>query len=282
MLSAFLVLLFAVPGTGAAQSLTLPGPVLDNGINGWSRLGLQITAHKDVVLEKFLFSNQGFPDVVSLEDAAGNLVGEYQYPGGDQQHEVRVYWPLAAGATYYLVSQDSNNGKWAPFAEYPAGNDHIQVDAAVGNGGSFDSWWFNFNALQTEPLATTVSVGVDVRPGSAVNVVNLKSRGKIPVAIYSDALFDAAGIVPASIRMAGAGVAVKKNRRLMANLVDVNADGLVDLLVMFNTFELAPELLKDGVASLTAVTADGADVEGSDRVVVVPKLKDRGGRGGRK
>jgi hypothetical protein len=99
------------------------------------------------------------------------------------------------------------------------------------------------------------------------------------VAILSDALFDATTVDPASIQMAGAGVVVKKNNRLMANRVDVNADGLVDLLVLFNTFDLVHELLQDGVASLTAVTADGVGVEGSDSVVVLPKTMKPSRRG---
>jgi len=284
-LSTLLVLLLATPGTGVAQLLTLPGPQLDNGITGWSRLGLQLTVHKDVVLRQFVFSNQGLPDVLRLEDAAGAVLGEYPYPGGEPLHEARVDWPLAAGAIYYLVSENNNNGRWTSYYDFPLANDHIQVDAAVGNGGMFTSWWFNFNALQTEVVVpppqapTTLTVSVDVKPGSPQNVVNLKSRGKIPVAILSDALFDATTVDPASIQMAGAGVVVKKHNRLMANRVDVNADGLVDLLVLFNIFDLVPELLQDGAASLTAVTADGVEVGGSDNVVILQKTKKASPRG---
>jgi hypothetical protein len=75
--------------------------------------------------------------------------------------------------------------------------------------------------------------------------------------------------------MAGAGVAVKKNQQLMAKRVDVNEDGALDLLVMFQTADLDPEQLKDGVAILTGGTSDGLTVEGTDRVRLVPKARTR-------
>lgn len=271
--SAILVLLLAVPGMVRADVLNLPGPNLDNSIKGWSRLGLRVTALKDVVLEQFVFNNQGLPDVISLEDGAGKVVGEYQYSGGEPLHLVRVEWPLTAGTSYLLISQNGNNGKWAPFSGYPVLNDHVQVDAAVGNGGLFASWWFNFTDLQTQTVASALTVAIDVKPFGPESPVNLKSRGKIPVAIYSDEDFDATTVLPASIQMAGAGVAVMKNGQLMAKQVDVNEDGLVDLLVMFKTTELVPELLLDGVAILTAVTSDQFTIEGTDHVVIVPKSK---------
>lgn len=270
VLSAILVVLLALPGIVAAETMTLAGPDLGNSIKGWWHLGLRITVLQDVVLRQFVFNNQGLPDVLYLEDAAGNVLAEYAYAGGDPLHQVIVEWPLVAGTTYFLVSQNSSNGRWASYREYPTANDHLQVDAAVGKGYQNTTFWFNFTALQTELVSTTLEVAVDIKPSDPGNRVNLRSRGKLPVAIYSDAFFDATTIDPASVEMAGAGVAATK-RKLMAKPADLNEDGIVDLLVMFPTAELVPGLLPDGLATLTGVTFDGVNVAGTDILVPVPK-----------
>ena len=92
----------------------------------------------------------------------------------------------------------------------------------------------------------------------------------------ADDAFDATSVDPWSIEMAGAVVAARKRgKRLMARNEDVNEDGLPDLVVHFRTPDLAPELLADGWAELTAVTFAGPGIEGVDHVRLVPKKRHR-------
>ena len=110
-------------------------------------------------------------------------------------------------------------------------------------------------------------VQIDVKPGDSINSLNRKPRGTTPVAILSSADFDAATVVPASIRIAGASVALKPNGSLRYSMEDVNGDGLADLVVHVNTADIsgASTLLR-----LTAQTSDGGSIVGEDTVVFVP------------
>jgi len=110
-------------------------------------------------------------------------------------------------------------------------------------------------------------VQIDVKPGDSINSVNLKSRGTVPVAILGSADFNAATVVPESIRLAGASVAVKPSGALRYSIEDVNGDGFADLVFHIKTADIsgAQALLK-----LTAETSDGGYIAGEDTVVFVP------------
>jgi hypothetical protein len=110
-------------------------------------------------------------------------------------------------------------------------------------------------------------VQIDVKPGDSINSLNRGSRGSIPVAILSSADFDAATVVPESIRIAGASVAVRPNGSLRYSMEDVNGDGFADLVFHVNTSDIsgASTLLR-----LTAETSDGGSIVGEDTVVFVP------------
>jgi len=111
-------------------------------------------------------------------------------------------------------------------------------------------------------------VQIDVKPGDSINSVNLKSRGTIPVAILGSADFDAATVVPASIRIAGASVAVRPNGSLRYSMEDVNGDGIPDLVFHVNTADISAA---STTLKLTAQTSDGGSIVGEDTVVFVPK-----------
>ena len=118
---------------------------------------------------------------------------------------------------------------------------------------------------------TPVAVAIDIKPGSEVNPINLKSRGVTPVAVLSSGCFDATEVDPATVLLAGATVAVRGNGgRYQAEEKDVDGDGRADLLLKVETEEFVPELVAWGCARLTGSTYCGICVEGWDCVTVVP------------
>lgn len=119
-----------------------------------------------------------------------------------------------------------------------------------------------------------IEVDIDIKPGSWPNAINLGSNGVIPIAILSSEDFDATQVDPATVALAGAGVAVRgKGNKSMAHQEDVNEDGLVDLVVQVVTENLDPTKFQDGLAILTGNLLPefgGTAIEGSDEIIIVP------------
>ncbi|MEX2142462.1 MAG: cadherin-like domain-containing protein [Pirellulales bacterium] len=131
-------------------------------------------------------------------------------------------------------------------------------------------------ATVTITVNSVLDVLIGVRPGSESNSVNLNSNGRIAVAIFTSATFDATAVNAATVVFAGASAE-------QWSLEDVDGDGDTDLLLQFRTQEtnlraiyeqlLAEDNDADGIldsnhqqvsVSLTGMTArdelfDGAD-----------------------
>jgi hypothetical protein len=118
--------------------------------------------------------------------------------------------------------------------------------------------------------AEAVIVSIDVKPGSARNVVNLKSRGVIPVAILTTDTFDATSVVPESVRF-GPNAAMEAHGR--GHIEDVNRDGRPDLVLHFRTQETGIQC-SDQTVQLTGETAAGGELMGSDTITTVGCGKD--------
>ncbi|MCP4677261.1 MAG: hypothetical protein GY854_17455 [Deltaproteobacteria bacterium] len=114
-----------------------------------------------------------------------------------------------------------------------------------------------------------VDVEIDVRPGCERNIVRLRSRGVLPVAILSSSEFDATTVDPETVRLVGASVKLVGNgRRYLTKVRDVNGDGMDDLVCKVLINELDVEV-GDSVAVLEAVTFDGTAITGQDSIRVV-------------
>jgi hypothetical protein len=109
-------------------------------------------------------------------------------------------------------------------------------------------------------------VNVDIKPGDDSNNVNLRSRGKLPVAILSTGAFDAGTINPLTVTVAGAPVIIKPNGRPMSSLEDINGDGLLDLVVHVSTAALQPNF--DNECLVEGTTFDGEYFFGTDTIAV--------------
>jgi len=108
-----------------------------------------------------------------------------------------------------------------------------------------------------------LNVGIDIKPGSFPNPINLESKGNVPVAILSSPTFDAATVDRGTVEFAGApGLPIGGSPE------DVNGDGLIDVVLHFETqdLDLQPD---DTEACLTGKTLSGQEFKGCDSVNIV-------------
>ena len=110
-------------------------------------------------------------------------------------------------------------------------------------------------------------IEIDIKPCSLPNSINLKSKGKVPVAILTTDDFDASSIDPNTVVFAGASP-------LKWHLEDVDFDGDIDLILHFLTQEL--DLTMDSTeTTLFGETYDFQLVQGTDSVRIVPYNKNK-------
>lgn len=77
-------------------------------------------------------------------------------------------------------------------------------------------------------FARLAMTGIDVKPGSDVNPIQLKSTGVVPIALLSSATLDATTINASSLRAGPSQVPPART-----SMEDVNGDGRVDLMTHF-------------------------------------------------
>lgn len=126
----------------------------------------------------------------------------------------------------------------------------------------------------------TINVSIDVKPGSAVNPINLKSNGNIPVAILTTTKFDIHDVDPLTLLLGDP--ALTQGNNPSGNKVspskfayeDVDADGDLDLILHFDQKTLLNARGLNSFStrlSLTGETFDGDTVQGEDVVKIVTK-----------
>jgi hypothetical protein len=119
-----------------------------------------------------------------------------------------------------------------------------------------------------------VEILVDVKPGSDVNPINLKSKGQLPVAVLTTDEFDALMVIVDSLRLgdpelvAGGATPVAASKSAVE---DVDEDGDDDLVLHFSVAELVSAGAIDAdTAGLVLVgeALDGTPLFGGDGVTV--------------
>jgi len=112
-------------------------------------------------------------------------------------------------------------------------------------------------------------VGIDIKPGSNINPVNRKSKGKIPVAILSTSDFNARKMVDRTSLTFGATGDEDSLAFCTPRREDVNGDHLKDLICHFYTKKTGFQC-GDTEGILKGQLLDGTPIEGSDLVRIVP------------
>jgi hypothetical protein len=123
-------------------------------------------------------------------------------------------------------------------------------------------WGSNSAVLTIEYLATQ-EVVIDIRPFTEKNRVRPGRRGGVMVAVLGSETLDVQEIDPETLAFGPAGAPIIE--RVGSLLLDVNRDGLDDLVSMFRTAETGIEE-GDTEACLDGMMLDGVEIEGCDMV----------------
>ena len=155
----------------------------------------------------------------------------------------------------------------------------IALTDTVYSGGNFyarapTTGWFTFgnhsSRFRTFVEDPVKAVGIDIKPGSDPNSINLCSNGVVPIAVLGSATLDVTTIKTSSLRFAEAAVKVvgKKSEEL-CGLSDVNGDGHTDLVCKFVTSDIAAVNGQSSTASVNGELQNGTAIVGSDTINVV-------------
>lgn len=177
-------------------------------------------------------------------------VSSVNYHGG--QNDDAAFGVVSAGTDLYIVGETRS------------------FEQGGNAAGQSDLMLLRY-ALTREPPFLTVPI--DIKPGHHPNPVNLRSKGKIPVAILSTQEFLAAEVVDrASLSFGRLG----DEKSLLPGRVqpeDVNGDSLLDLVCHFVT-QTAGFQVGDTRGILKGKTLEGRPFLGMDSVVIVPKKRE--------
>jgi hypothetical protein len=115
---------------------------------------------------------------------------------------------------------------------------------------------------------TILPIGIDIKPGTSENIINIKNKGKIPVAILSTLSFDAPNEVDKTSLTFGRTGNEASLASCDTGAQDVNGDGLLDLVCSFYT-SLTGFQVSDTVGFLKGLTVEGISIQGSDVVKIL-------------
>ena len=125
----------------------------------------------------------------------------------------------------------------------------------------------NYSADNIQDAENYRMVNIDIKPGSDLNPINIKSKGTTPVAILSDQFFNAKDVVISSVLLADASPR-------KSSFEDINNDGFQDLILHFDT-----QLLNLATTSIEVVLTgslnDGSLIKGTDTVKILLVFEKR-------
>jgi hypothetical protein len=209
-----------------------------------------------------------------VTDAISFTVGD---AGGDEDiFQIRSY---GLDGTLLDLQNVSGASRFAVSINAP-GVHRVEVDFSGDFGYGMDDLSFN------EPTGgdPTITVAMDIKPGSCPNPINPKSRGVTPVALLGSESFDVAEIDPSTLLLEGVAplrwnqsdVATPDAGSYACECNEYGGDGFTDLTLKFRTQELIAALgsLTTGetrMLTLTGELLDGTPIEAFDCMVVVGK-----------
>jgi hypothetical protein len=112
------------------------------------------------------------------------------------------------------------------------------------------------------------NVQIEIRSSNTAARINLNSRGGVPVAILSTTTFDALGSVDTQTLTFGSGGTEKSLLSCDPNGVDVNGDGIPDLVCRFDA-QASSFQLGDAAGTLEGRLKNGTNIKGTAAIIVV-------------
>ena len=194
------------------------------------------------------FNGGGQDAFVAKVNASGTALVYAGYIGGSSDEISRGIAVDSAGNAYVSGETESS--------DFPV---------TVGPDLTFDGPSDAFVAKIGEQVV--ISIAIDIKPGSDPNSINRGGQGVIPVAILSDATFDAMSVDTTSLTFGGTG---DEDSLSFCNGSpgDVDGDGLPDLMCHFDTQETDFQS-GDTEGVLKGTTLDGTPITGTDSVRIV-------------
>ena len=192
-----------------------------------------------------------FGQIITIDTATGDA----QALGGPLPSSERLW----RGLTFDPVS----NGLIA------CGGTLYWIDPDDGEASYIGGRYVQGLAVISDPLPLSLSLLLDIRPGSDDNPVNSKSNGALPVAIYGSEEIDVTEIDLATLMLEGMSLREKGNSGKLGSFEDINGDSILDLLLHFDLSELAFNASTD-MYTLSGAMLDGMALEGFDSIRAVP------------
>jgi len=188
--------------------------------------------------------------------------GDYNYPTAP------MYFRVERDGGLLTASWSDDGEIWNIAWSHDLGTalDGLEQRVAFGGlcwfvpAGSYADWDY------ASVIPTVTPVVIDIMPGMSPNYINSKSKGVIPVAILTDAGFDATTVNPLSVEFGPNGANAKDGK---GHIKDVDADGDLDMVLQFNTSETGIQC-GETEASLTGMTINSLDIKGTDAIMTVP------------
>jgi hypothetical protein len=258
---------FLLMGTSPVFGAVIEGPDLIYSERNNGDFGLLIRAEADVNLISVRFPNQGQADMIKLRRLSDSaLLASFPVAAGNTNAIVNINYPLAAGEVYSLVASTWSNKYYGSVGTgFPVGNAEITILSSYRTSPYY-SYWLSFNDITTDPAVIVSSIleaAIDIKPGTDVNSINLKSKGVVPVAVLTTEDFDTVGIDSQTVLFAGAPP-------VRWQIEDINGDGHNDILFHFKTQDMTDLSTGSTEAALTGTTFDGIPFSGMDAVNIIP------------
>ena len=241
-------------------------------------VGARIYAIGGPVTVRVLESESAFTSELSLVQPVRRLIGTNRDAGravglGDFTASVELVFAIRVLETgdVFRTGPGSRNPDELPHAQVVSvanGTAQVRVgfeDLFAGGDGDFNDVIFTVHGVTTTPA---LNVRVDVKPGSASNPVNTRSRGVLPIALLSSRSFDATEVPVASVCFGAATDPARRDcteahRRGHAR--DVNGDQRADLVLHFETRQTGIRK-GDTQACATGSTRTGVRFTACDRI----------------
>ena len=155
----------------------------------------------------------------------------------------------------FQVNTYTTSFQYRPAVSSDADGDFVVVWRSYRQDGSSSGIF----SQRYQAPSSGVAVEIDIKPGSAQNPIDPKSKDVIPVAILTTATFDAWDVDSSTLAFGRGGVGIK---HATGHAEDVDKDGDLDMILHFKA--PAGVVCGDTEATLTGETFGGVPIEGTD------------------